>query len=163
MRKKVALFHHNILANRGGGDLVSCWVMEALKDDYDLTYITWGNSIDLAEVDTFYGTHLQSSGMKIEYIPSLTLLKLKDRPYRFIIALIERYLKKRKDEFDVMFSTYNELDFGKRGIQFIHGPDFGSAANVPDERPTATNSAVMPNEKTNRYTNPITALCVQKE
>lgn len=122
MRKKIALFHHNLLVHRGGGDLVCAWVLEALKDDFDLTFITWGKKISLAEVDLFYGTSLAKSQIKIEYIPVLTYLGLENRPYRLLVALIERYLKKRRNDFDVLFSTYNELDFGKKGIQFIHGP-----------------------------------------
>src|SRR2546425_11692809 len=45
-------------------------------------------------------------------------------------------------------------------IHTIHFPERGSRARVPDETPTATSSAVIPNENTNRYTKPSTALCV---
>jgi glycosyltransferase involved in cell wall biosynthesis len=120
--KRIGLVHHSILDHRGGGDLTCAWILEALKDDYDLTYITWGKPIDLAEVDSFYGTHLKESGMKVAYIPSLTALGFVNRPFRLIIALMERYMKSRKDDFDIPFSTYNEIDFGKRGIQFVQGP-----------------------------------------
>jgi glycosyltransferase involved in cell wall biosynthesis len=33
-----------------------------------------------------------------------------------------QYCKKHVNEFDVFFSTFNEMDFGKRGIQYIHFP-----------------------------------------
>ena len=121
-KKRIGLIHHSILDHRGGGDLTCAWVLEALKDDYDLTYVTWGKPIDLNEVDSFYGTHLADSGVKVAYIPVLTSLGLVNRPFRFIISLMERYMKAHKDQFDIPMSTYNEIDFGKRGIQFVQGP-----------------------------------------
>lgn len=127
MKKRVGLVHHNILVHRGGGDLTCAWILEALKDDYDLTYVTWGKKIDLEEVDNFYGTSLSKSGMKVNYIPSLNFLKFDTRPFWLIIALMERYMKSRKDDFDIPFSTYNEIDFGKRGIQFVQGPSRSSS------------------------------------
>src|SRR5438874_1726719 len=106
MKKRIGLVHHSILSHRGGGDLTCAWILEALKD-YELTYITWGGPIDLAEVDDFYGTKLSGSGMKVKYIPSLTKLGFENKPFRLIIALIERYMKRHKDEYDIPFSTYN--------------------------------------------------------
>src|SRR3989344_3109247 len=143
VKKRVGLVHHGILSHRGGGDLTCAWILEALKDDYELTYITWGAPIDLKEVDDFYGTHLAGSGMKVKLIPSLTALKFENRPFRLIIALIERYMKAHKDEFDIPFSTYNEIDFGKRGIQFVQGPsrsDKGASFYLPDYKPSALRS-----------------------
>lgn len=143
MKKRIGLVHHSILSHRGGGDLTCAWILDALKDDYDLTYITWGTTIDLKEVDDFYGTHLAGSGMKVKIIPSLTALKFENRPFRMIIALIERYMKAHKDEFDIPFSTYNEIDFGKRGIQFVQGPsrsDKGASFYLPDYKPSALRS-----------------------
>ncbi len=140
MKKRVGLIHHNLHSHRGGGDLTAAWILEALKDDYDLTYITWGQNIDLAELDDFYGTHLAKSGMKVKYIPSLKLLGFENRPFRLIIALMERYMKAHKDEYDIPFSTYNELDFGKKGIQFVQGPsrsDKGASFYNPDFKPSA--------------------------
>jgi hypothetical protein len=37
-----------------------------------------------------------------------------------------------------------------RLIQIIQRPDRGSRASAPENTPTATSSAVMPSEKTNR-------------
>src|SRR5713101_4924969 len=42
----------------------------------------------------------------------------------------------------------------------IQTPDLGRAARVPEEIPTTASSAVMPSEKTKRYTNPSTPLRV---
>lgn len=125
-KKRIGLIHHSILSHRGGGDLTCAWILEALKDEYDLTYVTWGKNIDLGLVDDFYGTHLKASGMKVAYIPSITLFGFENRPFRLIIALMERYMKKHKDDFDISFSTYNEIDFGRRGIQFVQGPSRSS-------------------------------------
>ena len=37
--------------------------------------------------------------------------------------LLIRYFKKSKKHFDVLFGTYKEIDFGRKGIQYIHFPD----------------------------------------
>src|SRR5439155_7030800 len=42
----------------------------------------------------------------------------------------------------------------------IHAPDLGSAATVPENRPTTMSRAVIPSENTNKYTNPSTPLRV---
>src|SRR5918911_3932908 len=42
----------------------------------------------------------------------------------------------------------------------IHTPAGGSRVSDPDDNPTTTSSVHMPNENTNRYTNPSAALCV---
>ena len=42
-----------------------------------------------------------------------------------------------------------------RFIHTIHAPEFGKSAKVPENTPTTMSSVVIPNEKTNRYTNPI--------
>src|SRR6185312_1164877 len=42
----------------------------------------------------------------------------------------------------------------------IQEPARGSRDSVPADTPTATNSVLMPNEKTNKYRKPNTALCV---
>lgn len=122
MRKKVALIHHNILSHRGGGDLVCAWVLEALTENFDTTFVTWGKKIDWDEVDRFYGTSIHTRPIKTLYHPILTAFNLENRPYRLIIALLERYVKQLNNDFDLLFSTYNELDLGKPGMQYIHGP-----------------------------------------
>src|SRR6266513_598861 len=45
-------------------------------------------------------------------------------------------------------------------IHAIHAPARGSAAIAPENNPTTTSSAVIPNEKTNRYRKPRTPLRV---
>ncbi|MBI1979197.1 MAG: glycosyltransferase family 4 protein [Elusimicrobia bacterium] len=119
---KIGIVHHNILSHRGGGDMVCAWTLEALKSGFDTTFITWGGEIDWKEVDHFYGTNIQSNPIKILYHPILTALHMENRPYRLIISLLERYLKSLAPQFDLFYSTYNELDMGKPGIQYIHGP-----------------------------------------
>lgn len=122
MPKKVAVVHHSILSHRGGGDLVCAWLLDSLKDDFELTFITFGKKIDWAEVDRFYGTSIGKKPIRVVYHPILQTLGLENRPYRLIIALLERYLKKVSGDYDLMLSTYNELDMGRPGVQYIHGP-----------------------------------------
>src|SRR5437879_12260281 len=45
-------------------------------------------------------------------------------------------------------------------IHTIHAPGFGRIASTPENIPTTSKTAVIPNENTNRYTNPNVPLCV---
>ena len=55
-----------------------------------------------------------------------------------------RYTRRVSDGFDVIFGAYNETDYGRRGIQYIHyptylrpRPDGGFAVVSPPEHCTA--------------------------
>ena len=42
----------------GGGSAVGAWTIQALRDTYDLTVLTWG-AVDLSEVNRAFGTDLR--------------------------------------------------------------------------------------------------------
>ncbi|MFA5974737.1 MAG: glycosyltransferase [Elusimicrobiota bacterium] len=121
-RPKIALVHHNLLQNKGGGDFVAAWLLDALHQSFDLSYLTWGQTIDWNALNSYYGTRIDPSRVTTYYCPSLTLLKAHQRPFRLILALYERFVKQLAPRFDLLISTYNEFDFGVPGIQYIHGP-----------------------------------------
>jgi len=119
---KIGIIHHNILEHKGGGDFVCAWFLESLKNEYEITYLTWGRNIDFNEVNNYYGTNIKNNEINVLYNFLLTRLKLNNRPYHLILALLELFVKKYYYKFDLLISTYNEFDFYKKGIQYIHGP-----------------------------------------
>lgn len=119
-KKKIAiLFPYSMTA---GGEVVTAWVIEALKDEYSITLFTLVE-INVDKFNKFYGTHLSTEDFKVikpplsfllEKLPEFGLLK-----YHFLI----RYCKPLLKNFDLVIGTYKEADFGRKGIQYIYSPD----------------------------------------
>jgi glycosyltransferase involved in cell wall biosynthesis len=114
-KKKVAIVHPQLKAG-GGSEAVAAWVIESLKNDYELTVITMG-SVDTKSLNDFYHTNLQPGDFRLI---SLEVPKLfKNRFDALRDFRLHRFARKSAGQFDVMISTYNVMDFGKRGIQCI--------------------------------------------
>ncbi|RPJ36874.1 MAG: glycosyltransferase family 1 protein [Deltaproteobacteria bacterium] len=122
-RRTVAVVHPYL--RWGGSEACALWAIEALKKDYDVTLITGGGA-DLIEKNRFYGTNIQPDEIHCEVIsPALVFRKIRGfhaiRDFKLV-----RYCQKNADRFDVMFSLYNSICFGKKGIQYILDPTFNS-------------------------------------
>lgn len=114
-KKKIGIFHPRFIAG-GGSEARPLWIIETLKNDYEFTLITMGD-FNLKRLNKCYGTSLGQDDFKIISIPIPFLLRKRFdalKSYR-----LSRYCKKHAAEFDLMISTYNIMDFGRRGIQFI--------------------------------------------
>lgn len=115
MRDRVGVIHPH-LRPAGGSEARALWIAEALKKNYQVSLISMGK-IDLEALNQYYGTHLKNNEVnRIEIqIPKLFKNRFDAlRSYR-----LSRYCKKNSDRFDLMILTYNVMDFGKKGIQFI--------------------------------------------
>lgn len=124
--RRRALVVHGASELTGGGAAVAAWTLQALKEQYDVSVLTWG-PIDLARLNRFYGTGFAgeevrrynfSAGFRrgIESAPlPLELLR------RAFFCRRVRQLQ-RRDRYDVVISTCDELDFGCLGLQYVHFP-----------------------------------------
>lgn len=119
---KVAIIHHKIILG-GGSEAVALWVAEALKHDYDVTLIT-STEVKLTQLNSFYGTNLLPDEVSIIQIPPPSCLRNPDRLVALRGYKLARYCKRVAPEFDLMFSAYNPMDFGVRGIQYVLDPNF---------------------------------------
>jgi hypothetical protein len=52
----------------GGGNLVACWMLEALRDEHALTVLCWRRP-DLAACNRFYGTSLRAADFALDVVP----------------------------------------------------------------------------------------------
>lgn len=114
-KSKIAIIHPQLIEG-GGSEAGPLWITEALKDDYDVHLISMGR-VNLGRLNEYYGTNLNATEIKTFEIPIPCLSKNRFdalRGYR-----LSRFCKKVSSEFDLMISTYNVMDFGRRGIQFI--------------------------------------------
>ncbi len=114
-RPKIAVIHP-FLRPVGGSEARAMHIADTLADDYDVTLVTMG-APDLEQLNEYYGTHIDKDKIRVVSfrVPFLTKKHLHAlRPYR-----LARYCVKNASKYDVMISTYNLMDFGGRGIQFI--------------------------------------------
>ena len=121
--KKVLLVQPN-LQPPGGGNGVAAWIIEALKTDYAVTALTF-SPVHLPTINRFYGTSLAPGDLTtVRAYPTLSAIcRRLPLPLDLLRSnLLFRACQRRQHEFDVLISTNNEADFGRKGIQYIHFP-----------------------------------------
>lgn len=110
----------------GGSSGVAAWVLQALVPAHRVTVLSW-QPVEVTSINRFYGTHLQPSDFDTIVVPrSWTLVfDLLPTPATLVkLSLLMRYTRKVSGGFNVVFGVYNETDFGRRGIQYIHYPSY---------------------------------------
>ena len=110
----------------GGSNGVASWVLQALVPEHRVTVLSW-QPVEVEPINRFFGTHLHRSDFDTIVVP---------RSWRFVpdllptpatlvkLSLLMRYTRKVSAGFDVIFGVYNETDYGRRGIQYIHYPSY---------------------------------------
>jgi len=124
-RKRIAVVHPEI--GFVGTETVFIWLLEALRKDYKIDVFTC-RSNNLANIDNFYGTSISEGGIDLKQINIPRFLNKTPRARLLKQHFLMRYCKRYNGKFDLFFSTYNEMDFGKRGIQYIHFPEINVEA-----------------------------------
>ena len=133
---KSVLVVHPYVAATGGANAVAAWALQALREEFAVALATLG-PVDLAAVNRSFGTSLRAGDFVTFLAP---------RRYRRLIGamrapggLLECQLTvrlarnlDRERRFDVLLSTHNEVDFGRRGIQYVNLP---GAYRPGDESP----------------------------
>lgn len=110
----------------GGGNGVAAWVLQALAATNRVTVLSW-RPVEVEPINRFFGTELDPNDFESIVVPRswtwipdhlpvpATLIKL---------SLLMRYTRRISGGFDVLFGVYNETDFGRRGIQYVHYPTY---------------------------------------
>jgi len=124
-KKSVGIFHYT-LTKAGGAEAKPLFIAEALKNDYDVTFVTsYASSLD--ELNRFYGTHLNAEDVRIIIHPLSFILKRLKGLAVLRGAIFSRFCRKLSDSFDLVISTSNMMNFKKPGIQFMKGFGFSDA------------------------------------
>ncbi len=114
-RQKVVIGHPRM--GRGGSEARVMWLIEALKNDYDVTVITTGGW-DLAELNSFYGTQVREDEVVVRIAPVPWLLRnLNVAALRG--ACYQRCARQIAKEYDLRISAYNLTDWGLPAVHFI--------------------------------------------
>jgi glycosyltransferase involved in cell wall biosynthesis len=110
----------------GGGNGVAAWVLQALVGEHDVTVLSW-TPVEVDPINRFFGTHLQPCDFTTRLVPRgrVRIVDHLPIPATLIkLALLMRYTRRVSAGFDVIFGVYNETDYGRRGIQYIHYPTY---------------------------------------
>jgi glycosyltransferase involved in cell wall biosynthesis len=123
-RPKIAVVHPGLVVG-GGSEACAMLIVEALKDDYDLTIIT-STRVDLDEFNDFYGTHIRAGDVTLVRIPPVFFMKSHRRFAAVRTWRLARYCKKNSRRFELAISTYGAMDFDSVGVQYILDPTFNT-------------------------------------
>ena len=125
-RSKRVLLVQPSLQPPGGGNGVAAWALQALLPDHDVTVLSW-RPVEIEPINRFFGTQLHKDQFDSIIVPwswriipdhlpvPATLIKL---------SLMMRYTRQVSAGFDVLFGVFNETDYGRKGIQYIHYPTY---------------------------------------
>jgi glycosyltransferase involved in cell wall biosynthesis len=114
------------LTNPGGGTCVAAYVLQTLREEFAVTLLTW-NPVNFAPVNAAFGTTLEPGDFRFLRVPDYWrhALRLTHLPLALLSgSLLQRYARAllRRERFDLVVSTTNEIDVGIPAIQYIHFP-----------------------------------------
>lgn len=94
------------------------WTLEALQDDFDVTFVT-ASSMDWEGLNGMFGTSVCPSAIRFVQAPRLPSV---NSAFRFALLQgrrFERFCQKMAHDFDLCLSAYNPVQFGKPGVQLV--------------------------------------------
>jgi glycosyltransferase involved in cell wall biosynthesis len=123
-RRPRLLFVQPSLQPPGGGNGVAAWMLQALKDDYEVTVYTWW-PVDVDAINRFWGTSIRAGDFHATRVPT-GLRRLVDAPplplAMLRTAVMLNAVRRRVSDFDIAVTANNEADFGTVGVQYVHYP-----------------------------------------
>ena len=127
-KKKIGILHPKL--EKGGSELAAIAAIDALKDDYEVSLITSGK-VDIKQLNAYYGVNLNPEKFLINKAPLPFFLQNTSKFAALRGRLIKRYCQKIAPNFDLLISTYNFSNFGKKAIHLI--ADFSFDENLRRE------------------------------
>ena len=114
------------LDSPGGGTCVAGYVLQALREDFGVTLLTW-NPVNFDPVNAAFGTTLNPADFRFLRVPDRWRRAYRMMPIPLALlrgSLLQRQARAllRREHFDLVVSTTNEIDVGVRAIQYIHYP-----------------------------------------
>jgi len=123
-KKKIAVYYPAFLG--GGAETVALWILEALKEKYDLTLFTISN-VDFERLNSMYGTHLSHQSIIVKPLLPKPLALFSNSSISnsshlrmILFHFLMRYMKAHQEEYDLTMSAYNAADLGQKGIHYVH-------------------------------------------
>jgi glycosyltransferase involved in cell wall biosynthesis len=110
----------------GGGNGVAAWMLQALAGVHRVSVLSW-TPVDVGPINRFFGTSLTPSSFDTLVVPRSWRLLPDAAPLPLALvrsALLMRYARRVSGGFDVLIGVHNEVDYGRRGIQYVHYPTY---------------------------------------
>lgn len=110
----------------GGGNGVAAWILQALVPVHRVTVLSW-QPVEIDPINRFFGTHLRPGDFDTLVVPRHWRVVPDHLPVPAALvklSLMMRYTRRVSDGFEVVFGVFNETDYGRRGIQYIHYPTY---------------------------------------
>jgi glycosyltransferase involved in cell wall biosynthesis len=127
-RRLRVLFVQPSIQPPGGGNALAAWMIEALRDDYELHAVLL-EPPDLEQVNAYYGTHLTPDAFTVHLAPPSwrSVIRWCRRHAPISLDLLGRKLTMRvgaaiERDMDLVISASNEIQSSRPAIQYIHFP-----------------------------------------
>jgi glycosyltransferase involved in cell wall biosynthesis len=122
VRKRVLVIQGR-LEPIGGRSGVCAWILEALREEHDVSLLAW-QAPDLAAVNRFFGTGLTPATVRCEIAHPRLPGRLTRTRYarRLVHYALLRAARRRKPGMDLLISVMEESDLGGGGVQYVHYP-----------------------------------------
>ena len=117
---------HPSLQPPGGSNGVAAWILQALAPIHRVTVLSW-QPVEIEPVNRFFGTSLRRGDFGTIEVPASWRNALDRLPVPAALiklSLLMRRAREVGDDYEVLFGVHNEMDFGRRGIQYIHYPTY---------------------------------------
>jgi len=108
----------------GGGNAVACWIVQALRDEHELTGLTW-TKVDWEAANRFWGTDIRPDDLAQVRVPVWirALVRVLPVPVGLLrLCIMLRIAKDMGADFDCVVTANNEGDFGRIAVQYVHYP-----------------------------------------
>jgi glycosyltransferase involved in cell wall biosynthesis len=114
------------LDSPGGGTCVAAHVLLALRQDFDVTLLSW-HPVNFDPVNAAFETALNPIDFRFLRVPDpwRRTLRMTHLPLALLRgSLLQRYARDllKRERFDLVVSTTNEIDVGIRALQYVHFP-----------------------------------------
>jgi glycosyltransferase involved in cell wall biosynthesis len=121
-----ALVLHPSLKSPGGSSCLTAWALQALRDDFDVTLLSWTGA-DVDDLNAAYGTNLRAGDFAIALPARGQRAAFAALPLRLGLlrsGLLQRYARKldAARRFDLIISTDDVIDVRRHAIQYVHYP-----------------------------------------
>ena len=110
----------------GGGNGVAAWMLQALQDRYAITTLSW-RPIDVGPMNDFWGTSIRSDGLTSMHLPRWRTRPIDRAPLPLALlrtSMLMRAARRISGAFDAVVTANNELDVGRRCVQYVHYPAY---------------------------------------
>jgi glycosyltransferase involved in cell wall biosynthesis len=124
-RRRVLILHPH-LAPAGGSEAVAAWMIQALKDSWDVAIHTWAPP-DFDAINRWYGTSIRSSEVEVHVVPRAARRIVDIAPTWLGLlryAILIRAVRRGGPSADAFISAENEAALGWPIIQYVHYPRF---------------------------------------